>query len=383
MQKNFLLKNIFNFSNLAKIMVIYIIILLFVIVRNYNLPIDFQSNRKTITIYSTYGNMGERLLHDRVCKAAKNLHWNVISFSFLPELLSDPIHRHFLKSASYIISLIYKPEFNLNISHHLNFMPLGYNIVYLNVPRDILYDHYNNFKEKYSYLANYDAYIDLYSLANDENVTLRKVLKKLNKQDTPIIKLFLAHNRSSFKPARINNMLIFGSLWGCNRSSFRMLEFFQKLAEDKLLYAYGNKDNKEFGSAYKGSLENLTGKNNSKKLFHLLNENGISLVIHSFNHKMENLPTSRIAESIEAGAIVISEEHSFIKKYFGDNILYFNSFSDTNTMYKQVKKHIEWIKSHPQEVLEKTKKAHEILMQRFALEDQLLKLDKELQFYIK
>ena len=93
--------------------------------------------------------------------------------------------------------------------------------------------------------------------------------------------------------------------------------------------------------------------------------------MHSLEHLIEGLPTSRFAEAITAGAVIIADDHQFLRSIFGDNLLYFNSFQTSDEMYNQIKSHITWIKSHPNEARQMTQNSYDIFVKDWTLEAQL------------
>lgn len=160
------------------------------------------------------------------------------------------------------------------------------------------------------------------------------------------VPLYLAQNYVEYSSATKNQALVVGSLWGCNRNSLRMMQALQRLSKSNLLVAYGLDALKPLGQGYKGALESFEPQiiNNSLKLVALQKKYGISIVVHNLEHMIDGLPTSRIAESIAAGAIVISDEHPFIKKFFGDNVLYIDDLKSSEEIYSQIYNHIMWDK---------------------------------------
>jgi glycosyltransferase involved in cell wall biosynthesis len=317
------------------------------------------------------------MLYDRIYAAAENIGWNVIGGAHDEKWTNFCLTKHFYYVATFILNVIYKPTFNLLVTHYLSFMPYGYNVLYINVPNDMIFSADGNFKKRYAYAASADAYIDIYSILHNENIYLKKALAKNNNSSAPIIPMYLAQNILEYSPATKNQALVVGSLWGCNRGSIRVQDALRALGEDNNLVAYGLKSQLSIlGKAYKGQIESShpDTTDNYKKLINLQKEYGISLVFHNFEHLVDGIPTSRIMESVASGAIVISDYHPFIQKFFGDNVLYVNTFESGDAIYQEVKKHMEWIRSNPQEAESKARKAYDIFAENFALETLLPKL---------
>ena len=374
--KHVKLKYIFSISTACKLLALYAATVLWIIVFHFQLP-SIDRSKPVIALYST-NRIGEKLLYDRVYETAKTLKWNVVGAIFNEEATNFILTKHFYYTAASIVNLIYKPAFNLSVTHYVYVVPYGYNVVYLNVPNNMLFDMYGDFKERYIHLADFDAYVDLYGVMHDNvNPLLLKALKKHNHSSAPIISLYLAQNNLEYTSATRDKALLVGTLWGCNRESMRVTNALQKLADEDLLIAYGlSYSLKPLGKAYQGQVEIFAPKikDNYQKLVALQKTYGISLVIHNLEHLIQGIPTSRIMESVAAGTIVISDKHPFVQKVFGDSVLYIDAISEEDVIYRQIKSHIEWIKEHPAEVEQKSRNAYEIFKSEWLLENQLIKL---------
>lgn len=370
---NFSLRHVFCVQGILKIAFLYSVTVLCLIL-NMKLP-PLNNDKPCVAIYSTHNRIGERLLQERAVIAAKNLGWNVIDGIFEESTSNYIVTSHFYYSALTLLNLIYKPKFVLAVTHYVFVVPYGsYNIVYLNVPNHMLFKG-DGFLHKYKHLEKFDGYIDLYSVANGSNPKLAKTLKKLGKEDAMVIPLYLSQNYHPYSPAKRDEMLVVGTLWGCNRSSMRIADSLYELAKEGNIVAYGLEDLEFLGDAYKGMVEDYDkSKKSVDNLLALQKKYGIALAVHNLEHMIENMPTSRVAESIAAGSIVVSDQNGFVKQFFGDNILYFDALVTEDKIYSQLTNHIKWIRENPEEVEKKAKAAHEIFMNEFALEKQLQKL---------
>ncbi|MBP7190332.1 MAG: glycosyltransferase family 1 protein [Rickettsiaceae bacterium] len=357
---------------MLKIAFIYIVIVFSIILGDVRLP-SFDRTKPCISVYSTH-RIGEGLLQDRVERAAKNMGWNVIRVRLEEHLPKFCLTAHFYYSALSLVNLIYKPIFNLAVTHYFFAVPYGYNVTYLNVPNSMIISR-SGFVEKYKHLAKYDAYVDLYSVSNGKNPKLLNALERSGNKDALIIPMYISHDYVEYSPAKRDRMLLVGSLWGCNRASDRLKDALYNLGKNEMLIAYGIEDLEFLDDAFKGMVEDSGEKGKSMdQIFALQKKYGISLVVHSLEHMIAGMPTSRVAESAAAGAIIISDGNKFIKNTFGDSALYFNSLVLEDEIYSQLKNHIEWIRSHPKEAEQKARKAHKIFMDNFAIEKQLVRL---------
>jgi hypothetical protein len=365
-------KNLLTLNSILKIIFLYFVTILCVIIFYFDFsPGAFKKTSiHKIAVYSV-GRIGEHRSYLRSIRAIKKLGWEYIGATLPEDMTNFVLTRHFYIVACYIIHKLAEPEVNIALTHHVSILPPGYNLTYLNVPYDMLYSYKDKFLKSFKHLQNYDGYIDLHTMVHGENKLLKQILHDYGKDDAPIIPAYLAQNHEEFiEVESYNNIVITGSLWGCNRGSYRIQKVLSMLAHDKLLIAYGPEYAMKFlGDAYKGQADKYGDATDT--LITLQRDAGISFVTHSLEHFIEELPTSRFAEAITAGAVVISDEHPFLQKIFGDNLLYFNSFKTSDEIYDQVKFHIAWIKSHPNEAKQMTRNAYDIFVKDWTLEVQL------------
>ena len=107
-----------------------------------------------------------------------------------------------------------------------------------------------------------------------------------------------------------------------------------------------------------------------------IRKNGIYLLTQSDLHFQGGEPNMRGFEAAAANAIVISDKHPFIVENFGDSFLYFDYDADSEIMYAQVKAHIDWIKNNPEQAKAMAKKAHQIYLEKFTIENDLIRIAK-------
>ncbi len=105
---------------------------------------------------------------------------------------------------------------------------------------------------------------------------------------------------------------------------------------------------------------------------------GISFVLSSPAHKESGLMSSRLFESIAAGALIICDENPFAKTNFGDTLLYIDSRDPVEKIYEDIVGHIQWAKSNPQKALTKITAAQEIFKGQFNLRTNLADIYSDL-----
>ena len=107
-----------------------------------------------------------------------------------------------------------------------------------------------------------------------------------------------------------------------SRNESRFSDLFKALDRKKLIDIYGPLKNNgtkswEGYSCYKGEVP-FDGRSIIKKI----SEAGICLALNSVVHNLNHTVSNRIFEAAAAGAVIISDDNSFVRKYFGDSVFY-------------------------------------------------------------
>lgn len=98
---------------------------------------------------------------------------------------------------------------------------------------------------------------------------------------------------------------------------------------------------------------------------------GIALVLSSQAHKNSELMSNRLFESVASGALVICDENNFARKFFGDSLLYIDSRSSVENIFKDIEKHLTWANENKSEALSLIKMSQEIFKEKFTLKQNL------------
>ena len=106
----------------------------------------------------------------------------------------------------------------------------------------------------------------------------------------------------------------------------------------------------------------------------VMRECGVTLVLHSNGHFLNDMPTARIFEAAAASTVVITDKLPFIVKNFGDSVLYIDRDKSPEEMFEQINSHMQWILSHPKEAIELARRSHEIFIKNFTLEQIMQKV---------
>ncbi len=174
------------------------------------------------------------------------------------------------------------------------------------------------------------------------------------------------------EPAEPKSLMWMSGGWDKFRSSSNYKKFINMLAETVPMKVYGHYYAASFlkPNTYDGYIPS------SLEIFDALRKNGIYLLTHSEQHINADTPTLRIFEAVAANVVVISDMHPFAIENFGDNFLYFDQNADAETMYKQVKAHMDWIKANPEKAKAMAARAHQIYLEKFTLDKDLSRIAK-------
>lgn len=176
----------------------------------------------------------------------------------------------------------------------------------------------------------------------------------------------------NYEPAEPKTLMWMSGGWDKFRSSENYKKFINMLSEKVPVKVYGHYYAASFlnPGVYDGYIPS------SLEIINALRDNGIYLLSHSDKHLNAATPTLRIFEAVSANVVVISDKHPFAIEHFGDNFLYFDQNADAQTMYNQVKEHVDWILANPEKAKAMANKAHQIFSEKFTLEKDLIRIAK-------
>ncbi len=109
-----------------------------------------------------------------------------------------------------------------------------------------------------------------------------------------------------------------------------------------------------------------------------INKAGISLVLSSQAHRQSELMSSRLFESLAAGAVIICDDNPFARRHFGNTLLYIDSTLGGEEAHAQVQSHLDWIRSEPDGARALAKQAQDVFLKVFALDHCLKRIYDEL-----
>ena len=240
----------------------------------------------------------------------------------------------------YVLDKLFKPDFHLAMSFHVNIDIPDPKVMYISIPTEY---YVAKVKDQYPKVKNYDNFIDI-NLVNNNDDWLSPILKKKINRYYGIVGV----PANKYKVATHNKLVLFGSLWG--RKTDNLYAAIKELAKQDYMYfikhtflVFDKDEPQKFVEPARG----LTA------LQERLNQYGIGLCAHSRYHVTAGIPSSRIFEIISSGALAISDMNPFIIQFFGDNVFYFDQNASAEVIFKQIDTHIKWIQSHPEQAEEK------------------------------
>ncbi len=179
-------------------------------------------------------------------------------------------------------------------------------------------------------------------------------------------------------PEPIYNKLFYslGALWDSTRSQEKYFEFAKNIGQLGIADIYGKRndgklDIKELiGDGFK---DRIKGDHHA---FTAVNQQYIgSLITHSNTHIDAGIPSGKIFESVAIRRAVISDEHPWVRKNFGDTVFYVDMANlSAEEITKQIAEHHAWILANPEKSQVMIDAAYKIFIDRFSLEQQVEKI---------
>ncbi len=184
------------------------------------------------------------------------------------------------------------------------------------------------------------------------------------------LRLFPYVPRFDNEPAEPKSLMWMAGGWDKFRSSQRYQKFITMLGDNIDLRVYGHYNAVSYlkSDAYAGYI--MPGIENIEAI----RRNGIYLLSHSDSHFKANVPSMKPFEAAAANVVVISDKLPFVVENFGDSFLYFDQDADSEVMYRQVKAHMDWINANPEKAKAMAAKAHQIFLDKFTLEKDLIRI---------
>lgn len=215
---------------------------------------------------------------------------------------------------------------------------------------------------------------DGFGISSPSQEQLVRALKFKSPDEYLFTKIYPSTNSTVFqKPEKFDSPVYIGSNWSKDRHK----DFFLFA---KNICVYGSKNRWQElaskGSAYKGELP--CDGSSALKMYH---QAGIGLALHHPGHIQEHIPSMRPFEIAASGAVMIADQHPFVRRVFGDNALYLDTELEASELASQLEEHVHWIKSHLSQAQEMAHACHEVFNSKFSLEVILENLVNDVQAF--
>lgn len=310
------------------------------------LCVDLEANLQMGLITSS-SYVGDREVAWRIKIAGERLGWTI----FMDESNGNQIVNQKLDLV--ICMLPDNQFFNLFCPNYLMvFHPFSY------------LDEQRRFKPFYE---KYDGYL----LTINDRETLQSALELKNKE-FHYIPFYPTVYSVPYQELTLNDLVIMIPVWSNRLTDPKFKTLYKLLSQAGFAKFYGVNPNKDIvPENYMGAIPF-----DGISVIHVLQQHGIVLVFHSDIHNEECIPSARIFEAAAASTVIISDENPFVKKHFGDSVFYIDTSMSTESIFSQVQKHLKTIWQDPKRAQEMAKKAHQIFIDNFTMENQLLQLEE-------
>lgn len=305
--------------------------------------VDAQTQVGVIT---STGYVGDREVAWRIKIAGERLGWRVL----IDEKKGRLIQNH---QFDWVICML--PNCNYDNPNCPNYLMVFHPFNYLNAKKRFL-----PFYEKY----------DGYLLTIKNRNTLEEGLKEANKE-FHYIPFYPTVYDVPYHQVELNNLMVMIAVWSNRLTDEKFKILYRMLSETGFARFYGvNKNEDIISEGYVGPIPF-----DGVSVIDVLQRNGIVLVLHSSVHNKEGIPSARIFEAAAASTVIISDNNRFVKEHFGDSVYYIDTTKSGENIFAQVKEHLKTILNNPSAALEKAKTAHQIFVDNFTMENQLLNLE--------
>jgi len=223
-------------------------------------------------------------------------------------------------------------------------------------------------------LLTHDDFISCSSPAADDHVS--RMVRRSATHLPPLFSLYHSVADIVHSPSLGDHKLFYAGInWeAINGGKSRHQEVLNRLDRTGFLRIYGPKlfQGVEVWRGYESYVREIPfdGVSMIDEIAHA----GIALVLSSQAHKDSELMSSRLFESVAAGALVVCDENNFAKKYFGDSLLYIDTRCSIDRICEDIRKHRAWAENNVDEALAMVAKAQDIFRQKFTLKKNLIDL---------
>lgn len=220
-------------------------------------------------------------------------------------------------------------------------------------------DFVNNFEEKFRNVLTYDGYFTISDVLTEFLTDLNYAMKKPNHIGFYYNTCF---DPGPAAPPRLDPAVItyFGTNWDGRRR-----DFFKRLSKRKGVAIHGPQHSwRHISRAAYGGPMPFDGRSVLAKYW----QNGVGLCLYSEHHLRDDVVSNRIFEIAAAGAVSITADMPWVRRYFGDTVLYVDQGLDNAALVDEILARAEWIRSNPAQARDMAVAANARFRERFSLE---------------
>ena len=228
------------------------------------------------------------------------------------------------------------------------------------------------------HLLTHDDFLSCSSESADDHV--RRIIAEDPLRDGPVLKLFHSLSEPILPPTIGSGKLIYiGLNWERvqNKPSRHdsLLRLLDKTGDMKLFGPQVFQGVKVWAGfqSYVGPLP-FDGVSVVREI----HKAGVSLVLSSNAHKEAGLMSSRLFESLAAGAVIICDENPWARRHFGDLLLYIDTSGSPEETCAEIQNHLQWVKDEPAKAMALVAQAQEKFLREFRMDLGLSRIYEEL-----
>lgn len=325
---------------------------------------QIKDKYKLVLIVPPIKYISDREASNRIILACKNLGWEVFTFESIEgnEEAIRKINPDFIFSGKWDLKIGLKN--NYTDYHVYALLPLPTTMYFGGFFK--LTPRFN--AQRFPQLVNLDGFI----IASEHPSIIKNYVENNGKKFHGF-KGYFSVPFTKYKEIEPNRLVYMGINWDSDRSSKKYAKLFKTLSETENVVFYGSKAKLE---PYVNDSFKEHFKDSETVVLDILQENGINLILHNKDNIKSGVPSGRAFETAAASIIGISDRHPFILENFGETFLYIDVDASSARIANQIHKHLLWIKNNPEKAKAKAKKAHQIFIDKFTMESQLINLAK-------
>lgn len=209
-------------------------------------------------------------------------------------------------------------------------------------------------------ILTYDAYLTVVPGVKTWLEDLAFGARKINAPVGFFANTVSAHEAVAGPSFESANLAYVGSNWDGSRHG----ALFKALAKHSFMRFFGQETAwAGMDSAYAGPLAF-----DAESVLKTYVDAGIGLCIEHPDFAREGIPTSRIFETVAAGALPICSKSTFNQQWFADTALFVDMNLETETVVDQIAGHMQWVRQNPAEAQQRAEVAQKTYRQTFELE---------------